>query len=62
MEEPNKEIEEVISSSIAYELSKNMLLSQKGTRKMVEIAQRYGLSERAAVLMVLEFIAIEHEE
>lgn len=62
MEEPNKEIEEVISSSIAYELSKNMLLSQKGTRKMVEIAQKYGLSERAAVLMVLEFIAIEHEK
>lgn len=55
----NNEIEETIANDMAYTFSRNMMMTNKESRAMVEIAQRYGLSEKQAVLMILEFGAIQ---
>ncbi|MEM5397921.1 hypothetical protein [Staphylococcus gallinarum] len=55
----NNEIEETIANDMAYTFSRNMMMSNKESRAMVEIAQRYGLSEKQAVLMILEFGSIQ---
>ena len=54
MDDLNNEIEDVVSNDMAYEFSKIMILGNEESRQMAEIAQRYGLSEKQSVLMIME--------
>jgi hypothetical protein len=55
----NNELEDVIANDMAYTFSRNMMMANKESRQMIEIAQRYGLSEKQAVLMIMEFGSIQ---
>lgn len=55
MDNLNNELEDVVANDMAYEFSKIMILGNEESRKMAEIAQRYGLNEKQSVLMLMEF-------
>jgi len=55
----NNELENTIANDMAYTFSRNMMMANKESRQMIETAQRYGLSEKQAVLMILEFGSIQ---
>ncbi|WP_039068259.1 hypothetical protein [Staphylococcus shinii] len=58
----NNELENTIANDMAYAFSKNMLMANQESKQMIETAQRYGLSEKQAVLMILEFGSIQGSE
>ena len=58
----NNELEDMVGNEMAYTFGKDMIMNNKESRKMVEIAQRYGLSEKKAVLMIMEFGSIQESE
>ncbi|MCD8890990.1 hypothetical protein K2V52_03310 [Staphylococcus nepalensis] len=58
----NNELEDMIANDMAYTFSRNMMMADKESRKFIEIAQRYGLSEKQAVLMLMEFGSIQGKE
>ncbi len=58
----NNELEDMVGNEMAYTFGKDMIMANKESRKMVEIAQRYGLSEKKAVLMIMEFASIQESE
>ena len=55
MDNLNNELEDIVANDMAYEFSKTMILGNEESRKMAEIAQRYGLNEKQSVLMLMEF-------
>lgn len=58
----NNELEDMMANDMAYTFSRNMMMANKESRQMIEAAQRYGLSEKQAVLMILEFGSIQESE
>lgn len=58
----NNEIENTIANDMAYTFSRNMMMSNQESKQMIETAQRYGLTEKQAVLMLLEFGSIQGSE
>lgn len=58
----NNELEDMMANDMAYTFSRNMMMANKESRQMIETAQRYGLSEKQAVLMILEFGSIQESE
>ncbi|MBF0814059.1 hypothetical protein IR133_10040 [Staphylococcus saprophyticus] len=58
----NNELENTIANDMAYTFGRNMLMSNQESKQMIEAAQRYGLSEKQAVLMILEFGSISGSE
>lgn len=58
----NNELEDTVANDMAYTFSRNMMMANKVSRMMVETAQRYGLSEKQAVLLILEFGNIQEME
>lgn len=54
MDELNNEIEEMIANDMAYSFAREMMINTEEGKKMIEIAKRYGLSEKSAVLMIME--------
>lgn len=58
----NNELEDMMANDMAYTFSRNMMMANKESRQMIEDAQRYGLSEKQAVLMILEFGSIQESE
>ena len=58
----NNELEDMMANDMAYTFSRNMMMANKESRQMIEAAQRYGLSEKQAVLMILEFGSIQENE
>lgn len=61
-EDYNKDLEDVVANDMAYTFSRNMLMMNKESKAMIEIAQRYGLTEKQAVLMTMEFSSIQEME
>ena len=58
----NNELEDMMANDMAYTFSRNMMMANKESRQMIETAQRYGLSEKQAVLMFLELGSIQESE
>lgn len=61
-EDLNNELENTIANDMAYTFSRNMLMANQESKQMIEIAQRYGLSEKQAVLMIMELGSIQGSE
>lgn len=61
-EDFNKELEDVVANDMAYTFSRNLLMMDKESKAMIEIAQRYGLTEKQAVLMIMEFSNVQGME
>ncbi|KTT82694.1 hypothetical protein RSA37_11685 [Mammaliicoccus sciuri] len=57
----NKDLEETIANAMAYELTKNMFMKDANAKKMIEIAKRYGLEEKAAIFMIMELSQVEED-
>ena len=61
-EELNKELEDIFANDMSYTFSRNMMMADKTTKAMIETAKRYGLTEKQAVLMLMEFGSIQSNE
>lgn len=61
-EDINKDLEDVVANDMAYTFSRNMMMMDEASKQMIEVAQRYGLSEKQAVLMLMEFSTIQGTE
>lgn len=58
----NDELEDMMANEMAYTFSRNAMMANKESRQMIEVAQKYGLSEKKAVLMIMEFSSVQGEE
>lgn len=58
----NNELEDMMANDMAYTFSRNMMMANKESRQMIKTAQRYGLSEKQAVLMLMEFSSMQGME
>ncbi|MEP9852123.1 hypothetical protein ABDK10_05410 [Staphylococcus aureus] len=57
----NNELENTIANDMAYNFGSHIIKSQPETRQMLDIVMRYGLSEKAGVLMLMEFGTVQEE-
>lgn len=60
--ELNNELENTIANDMAYNFGSYMIKNQPESKKMLDIAMRYGLSEKAGVLMLMEFGTLGDED
>lgn len=52
------QLEDTIANEMAFEFAKTMLYGDPHSKELITIAQRYGLTEKQAVLMIMEFSTV----
>ena len=62
MDELNNELEEMMANDMAYNFTRKIMISDEYNLKLIETAKRYGLSEKAAILMFMEMASIKEEK
>ena len=54
MDESNNELEEMIANDMAYNFTREIMINDEYNLKLIETIKRYGLSEKSAILMLME--------
>ena len=59
MDEFNNELEEIMANDMAYNFTREIMINDEYNLKLIETIKRYGLSEKSAILMLMEMASIK---
>ena len=59
MDEFNNELEEIMANDMAYNFTREIMINDEYNLKLIETIKRYGLSEKSAILMLMEMASIQ---
>ena len=62
MDELNNELEEIMANEMAYNFTREIMINDEYILKLIETIKRYGLSEKSAILMLMEMASIKEEK
>ena len=62
MDELNNELEEMMANEMAYNFTREIMINDEYNLKLIETIKRYGLSEKSAILMLMEMASIKEEK
>ena len=62
MDELNNELEEIMANEMAYNFTREIMINDEYNLKLIETIKRYGLSEKSAILMLMEMASIKEEK
>ena len=62
MDEFNNELEEIMANDMAYNFTREIMINDEYNLKLIETIKRYGLSEKSAILMLMEMASIKEEK
>ena len=62
MDELNNELEEMMANDMAYNFTREIIINDEYNLKLIETIKRYGLSEKSAILMLMEMASIKEEK
>ena len=62
MDELNNELEEMMANDMAYNFTREIMINDEYNLKLIETIKRYGLSEKSAILMLMEIASIKEEK
>ena len=62
MDEFNNELEEIMANDMAYNFTREIMINDEYNLKLIETVKRYGLSEKSAILMLMEMASIKEEK
>ena len=62
MDELNNELEEMMANDMAYNFTRKIMINDEYNLKLIETIKRYGLSEKSAILMLMEMASIKEEK
>ena len=62
MDELNNELEEIMANDMAYNFTREIMINDEYNLKLIETIKRYGLSEKSAILMLMEMASIKEEK
>ena len=62
MDELNNELEEMMVNDMAYNFTREIMINDEYNLKLIETIKRYGLSEKSAILMLMEMASIKEEK
>ena len=62
MDELNNELEEMMANDMAYNFTREIMINDEYNLKLIETIKRYGLSEKSAILMLMEMAIIKEEK
>ena len=62
MDEFNNEREEIMANDMAYNFTREIMINDEYNLKLIETVKRYGLSEKSAILMLMEMASIKEEK
>ena len=62
MDEFNNELEEIMANNMAYNFTREIMINDEYNLKLIETIKRYGLSEKSAILMLMEMASIKEEK
>ena len=62
MDELNNELEEMMANDMAYNFTREIMINDEYNLKLIETVKRYGLSEKSAILMLMEMASIKEEK
>lgn len=62
MDELNNELEEMMANDMAYNFTREIMINDEYNLKLIETIKRYGLSEKSAILMLMEMASIKEEK